>query len=56
VKDFKMGKLYPLATIVNEIHQQQGWVLDEIVTLTGPGRPGAVNPSEEETFVFERNA
>jgi len=54
VKDFKMGKLYPLATVVADIHREQGWLLREVITLTGPGRPGATKPSEEQTFVYER--
>jgi hypothetical protein len=52
VKDFKMGKLYPLATVVADIHREQGWTLHEVITLTGPGRPGATKASEEQTFVY----
>jgi hypothetical protein len=54
VKDFKIGKVYPLATVVAEIHRQQGWLEDEVITLKGPGRPGAKKDSEEQTFVYKR--
>lgn len=54
VKDFKMGRLYPLATVVADIHREQGWALHEVITLTGPGRPGATRASEEQTFVYGR--
>ena len=56
VKDFKISKLYPLASVVKEIHREAGWFEFEVITLTGPGRPGTTKPSEEQTFVFSRNA
>jgi hypothetical protein len=54
VKDFKMGRMYPLATVVAQIHRERGWVEHEVITLKGPGRPGAGKDSEEQTFVFRR--
>ena len=54
VKDFKIGRLYPLATVVGDIHREQGWMLHETITLKGPGRPGAAKDSEEQTFVYSR--
>lgn len=54
VKDFKMGRVYPLATVVAQIHAEQGWTEHEVITLKGPGRPGAGKGSTEDTFVFRR--
>lgn len=54
VKNFKTDKKYPLADVVEQIHREQGWNCIEVITLTGPGRPGAHRDSEEQTFVYSK--
>ena len=57
VKNFKLGsRLYPLADVVRDIHQENGYTLLETFTLQGPGRPGVTKPSEEQTFVFSKSS
>jgi len=59
VKNFKSDKKYPLADVTKQIHQDAGWELVKIVSMTGSARPGATaastsakRASEEETFCF----
>lgn len=58
VKNFKSDKKYPLADVTKQIHQEAGWELVKIVSMTGSARPGATastsakRASEEETFCF----
>jgi hypothetical protein len=55
VKNFKIGsRLYPLADVVQDIHKEKGYNLLEIFTIKGPGRPGNVKESEEQTYVFTK--
>ena len=66
VKNFKSDKKYLLADVTKKIHQEAGWQLAKIVTMTGSARPGAATAftrtttnekreSEEETFCFTIN-
>ena len=59
VKNFKSDKKYPLADVTKQIHEDAGWELVKIVSMTGSARPGAASTStsakresEEETFCF----
>jgi hypothetical protein len=64
VKNFRSDKKYPLADVTKQIHQDAGWELVKIVSMTGSARPGATaaaatstatnekRESEEETFCF----
>jgi hypothetical protein len=58
VKNFKSDKKYPLADVTKQIHQDAGWELVKIVSMTGSARPGATastsakRASEEETICF----
>lgn len=56
VKNFKSDKKYPLADVVRDIHAEFGWVLLDIISVSGPGRPGAKKASEEETFAYAKAA
>lgn len=66
VKNFRSDKKYPLADVTKQIHEDAGWELVKIVSMTGSARPGATaatatatsttgnekRESEEETFCF----
>ena len=65
VKNFKSDKKYPLADVTKQIHQEAGWELVKIVSMTGSARPGAATSaststskraSEEETFCFRNSS
>jgi hypothetical protein len=63
VKNFRVGRLYPLADAVRKIHEDAGWALVKTIKMTGSGRPGGGRivsgkegrVSEEETFCFKRS-
>lgn len=55
VKNIKIGsRKYPLADVVRDVHAESGFTLLETFTMQGPGRPGVTKPSEEQTFVYQR--
>lgn len=62
VKNFRSDRTYPLADVVRQIHEAQGWHLVKTVTLKGSARPGIARiqdgketrDSEEETFCFQK--
>jgi hypothetical protein len=57
VKNIRIGgRSYPLADVVRTLHEEHGYTCREAVTLRGPGRPGIVKPSEEQTFIYQRSA
>lgn len=49
-----LSRTQPLADVVRELHAEMGYTLVGSFTLTGPGRPGATKPSEEQTFCYRR--
>jgi hypothetical protein len=64
VKNFTSDKKYPLEDITKKIHEDAGWKLVKVVTMTGSARMGgkrieggkATRQSEEETFCFQKSS
>jgi len=54
VKNFKSDKYYPLADVTKKIHEEAGWTLVNIITVTGSARPMNTKCSEEETLCFKK--
>ena len=56
VKNFKSDKYYPLADVTKKIHEEAGWTLVNVITMTGSARPmnQKTKCSEEETLCFKK--